>query len=236
MGVAAELGEGGDEVVDLILGEGEAEVLVGGDQRGASAREHRHGGHRPGRLVSEERGALVKRAEHRLRHPVVELGTEEGEGGGWHHVQRRLQGGIVPLQPVGDHALDAFYPGQAAEVGDISGLGGPRGNGAGPRGDHLQEPRRRARGAPGAVGEQFLQDRLFGGCQVGIRLDQVHKGGGEAPHRHPGGNQFLPEFLHSKVGEGGRAAENQHGRKRDVSQHQGRVKGTDAHPGGLFGC
>jgi hypothetical protein len=36
--VATELGEGGDEVVDLVLGEGEAERGVGGDEGGAAVR------------------------------------------------------------------------------------------------------------------------------------------------------------------------------------------------------
>jgi hypothetical protein len=42
--IAAEPGEGGDQVVDLILGKGEAQRRIGGDQGGAALGEHRYGG------------------------------------------------------------------------------------------------------------------------------------------------------------------------------------------------
>ena len=71
--VAFEVGEGFDEVIDFVVGEGEAEGLIGGDERGAAFGEHGHAGHRAGRLVAEERGAGVEVFQDDLGHAIGEL-------------------------------------------------------------------------------------------------------------------------------------------------------------------
>jgi hypothetical protein len=60
----------------------------------------------------------------------------------------------------------------------------------------------------------------------------VDEGGGDRPHREAGGQQVLPELGEAKIGEGGCAAEDQHGRKNDVSQQPRRVKGPERHGAG----
>ena len=73
VGVAAESGEGPDQVVDLVVGEGEAERAVGFDEGGAAPGEHRHAGQRTRGLVAEEGGAGGEVVENDLGHAVVEL-------------------------------------------------------------------------------------------------------------------------------------------------------------------
>ena len=74
--VATEGGEGGDEVIDLVLGEREAEGGVGGDEGGAAFGEHGHARHWAGGGVGEKNREFVQRAEDFLRHPVVDEGGD----------------------------------------------------------------------------------------------------------------------------------------------------------------
>ena len=73
VGVAAEGGEALDEVVDLVVGEGEAERAVGFDEGGAALGEHGHAGQRARGLVAEQDFAGGEVVEHDLGHAVVEL-------------------------------------------------------------------------------------------------------------------------------------------------------------------
>ena len=124
--VAAEGGEGGDEVVDLVVGEGEAEVLVGGDEGAAAGGEHRNGVHRARLLLAEERGAGIEITEDGFRHAVVEFGAEGFELGGVEGGKRKGDGGTIELDGVGDHAFEALDGRQAAEARDVGGFGRPR--------------------------------------------------------------------------------------------------------------
>ena len=72
VGVAAEGGEGLDEVVDLVVGEGEAERAVGFDEGGAAPGEHGHAGQRARGLVAEKDAAGGEVVEHDLGHAVVQ--------------------------------------------------------------------------------------------------------------------------------------------------------------------
>ena len=73
MGIAAEVGESRDEIVDLVVGESEAEGGVGGDEGGAAGGEDGHAVHRPRRFVAEECGAGFEVTEDDLRHAVAQL-------------------------------------------------------------------------------------------------------------------------------------------------------------------
>ena len=124
--VAAELGEGLKEVVDFVGRQGEAEVGVGGDQRGATGGQHGHRAQRARRLVLEERGAGLEVAEDGLRHPVVEEGAQDLELAGIKRREGETGARRIDIQRVGDDALDALDVGQPAEVGDVGGLRRPR--------------------------------------------------------------------------------------------------------------
>ena len=77
VGIAAEGLEVFDQVVDLVIGEGEAEGAVCLDQRGSALRENGHAGHgaRSGVMKKSIAGGDV--AENDLRHAVVEAGCEQ---------------------------------------------------------------------------------------------------------------------------------------------------------------
>ena len=137
--VAAEGREGLDEVVDFVLGEGEAEASVGGDQRGAAGGEHRHAGHRARRLVAEE-GVAGRRGRRRRPGSSGHGAWREDAGcGGIERREREVRVRIADVDRVGDDALDALHGGEAADVGDVGGLGGPGGDRAGTGGDDLDE-------------------------------------------------------------------------------------------------
>ena len=76
VGVAAERGEVFNEVVDLVVGEGEAKRAVGFDEGGAAPGEHGHAGQRARGLVAEEGFASGEVAEDDLGHAVVQPSGE----------------------------------------------------------------------------------------------------------------------------------------------------------------
>jgi hypothetical protein len=200
--VAPELREGGEEVVDLVLGEREAEVPVGCDEGGAAVCQQGHRVQRAGRLVLEEKGAGFEVAEHRLRHPVVELRLQQGQLRGTQRGEREGRGRDADIHGVGDDALDAFDGVEAAGVGDVGGLGGPGGDGARPRGDDLHDTIDPGGGAVRAVGEQLVEEAALGGGQFPGGVDHVDKLGGEGHRRDAARSEILQELREAEGGEG----------------------------------
>ena len=189
--------------------------------------EDRDGGQRGGGGVAEERGAGVERFEDDLGHAVVEFGPQGGELGGGQHHQGLGEGGVVDVEGELDHALDAAHGGEAAEVGDVGGLGRPRGDGARAGGDDLDEAGDGGQGAAGAVGEEFFQHGLAFGGQgggVGGEFDQMGEPGGEGPDREAGGGEVGAKFFQAERREGGGAAEDQHGRENGGCFGSGRAR------------
>ncbi len=78
-GVAADGGEVFYKVVDLVVGQGEAEGGVGGDESGAALGEDGDGSERLGGGAGEEGGAGVEGVEDDLGHAVGEAGPQAGE-------------------------------------------------------------------------------------------------------------------------------------------------------------
>ena len=215
VGVAFEAGEGVDEVVDFVVGEGEAEGRVGLDEGGAALGEDGDAGHRARLLVAEEGVAGVEVGEDDLRHAVVELGAEDGVFVG-------VEDGGAEIDSVGDDAFDALDINEAADVGDVGGFGGPRGNGAGAGGDNLREAGDGDGAAPRTVGEEFFEDLAMGGGEVVGQLRDVDELGGNGARGQTGGDEVVEQFVKTETGEGGGAAEDQHGQKNGFHLNRAR--------------
>ncbi|MNP19321.1 hypothetical protein D3C76_1118430 [compost metagenome] len=165
--VAFEPLEGSDQVVDLVFGQGQAQVDVGLGQGIATAGKDVHRGHRLGLGVAEQVSGLLQLAEHTLGHAVVQFGGDQGgvsvaQGAG--HV-------------VGDAALQALDRLQAAVVGDVAGLAGPWRNGAQARHDQEQAAARLLYRHARAVLEQTAQHLLLVGGQLAVDIGEVGKFG-----------------------------------------------------------
>ena len=96
-------------------------------------------------------------------------------------------------------------------MGDIGRLGGPRGDGAGAGGHDLDETGDGSGGASRAVGQEFPEDRTFRGGQFARDLDNMHELSTESAGGQAGGDEILKQLLEPEGGQGGGAAEDQHG-------------------------
>ncbi len=114
--VAPETVEAGDQVIDFIFSEGQAQFDVGFFQRRATATQNVHRGQRFGLGVAEQASGLLVIAQHQLRHAVVQA------------VGDCLSLGLTELTFYieGNPALDALDFRQAAIAGDVAGLARPR--------------------------------------------------------------------------------------------------------------
>ncbi len=187
--IAVEVLEVLDQVVDLVVRQRQAPVVVGLFQRGAAAVEHVHHAQRLGLGAAEQDHRIVQGRDHGLGHAIVQ-----------HDLDRfALAGGqqlaVTGLQRVDDAALDAMDAGQAAVVGDVGRLRGPRRNGAG-AGDDDQSfgPLHGVErlDVAGTVIQHGFQLAAFRIVQRGFQVDEVDKLGGE------GGDARL---IAAKIGE-----------------------------------
>jgi len=116
----------------------------------------------------------------------------------------------VDVERVKNNPFDSFHRSQPADVGDVSGFGGPRGNGAGAGSDDLGESGDYRGGPARTVSEKLLQDGAvpFGKLRAGVRgqftsgLDQVDEFSAEGADREAGGREILQELLEAESGEG----------------------------------
>ena len=81
-------------------------------------------------------------------------------------------------------------------------------------------------GAARTVGQEFFQDDAFSCVQLSRQFDDVDKLGIDGAGGEAGSGEVLEEFLEAKLGEGRRAAEDQHGRGRDAHQPKPCGQGT----------
>ncbi len=198
--VAPQFAEALQQVVDLVLGQGQAQLDVGLLQRGATAAKHVDGGERAGLRMAEQLGGAFQAVQHQLGHAVMQAGGD-------------LLGvalGQFALHIVGNAALQPVDLRQAAVAGDVGGLARPRRDGAEAR-HHQEQPsagllHRHAR----AVFQQPRQHLLLvGGERAGdvgeMRELSVQPGNG----RYVLG-QLLKQFAVAESGKGGSAAQDQH--------------------------
>ena len=152
--VATEAGERFDEIIDLIVGQRQAEGAIRLYQRCTALSEEGNRSQRPRRVLSEEDIGAFKVVEHHLRHPVVHF-----RGNGRPLVLRKARAGVDGIY---DCALDSLHFRETADMRDIGRLGGPRRNRSGPWSNHLHQacdPRRRP---AGTVRQNLFQYVLLG--------------------------------------------------------------------------
>ena len=202
--VAAEAGEGGAEVVDLVRREGESARAVGLLERCAPAAEDVHGDQRPRRTLLEQPRRIVEPAEHALHHAVVQFGGHCGA------LTRRDAGRYVDV--IRDAALDPPHSGESGVADDIGGLAGPGGEGAWAWHDQEQFAVFVGCRASGSVLEQPFENGQRLGIEWCLDVDEVHEPGPEAANA--GG--FAAEASEQTVKTEGRK-----GRSSGQCQHAG---------------
>ena len=202
--VAGQAGEGGHQVVDLILGQRQAELRVGLFQRATAAAQHVDAGHRRGLQLGEQLAGLAAVQHGALGHAVVQQGCQ-----GLQAV--RVQGlGLAQQTAFERDAVfgDALHPPdrQAAVVGDVGGLGGPGRDGAETRRHHDG----RAGGAAGSrltILQQCRQPLHFRAGRGVVGYHQVDKTGGKAADPVVDGLQPGEQLLDAERAEGVAALE-----------------------------
>ena len=168
-GVPAQVGKARDQVVDFVLGQGQPQFLVGLNQGLSPAGQDVDfgQGERVGTL-KKLRGVLES-MEDGLGHAVVDQRGDDLQGAG----------SDLALDPVGDPALQAIDGVEAADMGDIRGLGRPGGEGADAGHDEQEGSLGLARlAAPGPVAEQLTQHVLVVGAEGrggGVELDEMRE-------------------------------------------------------------
>ena len=122
-GVAPQVAEGLGQVFDFVVGQRQAQRGVGLDQRLGAARLHGHGAHGLAGQRLEQRLAVEAGVDHGFGHAVM-----QGGGARQHGSVEGLgaQQAALGRDHVAHAALDAAHGVQAAVVGDVGGLAGPR--------------------------------------------------------------------------------------------------------------
>ncbi|MNV55375.1 hypothetical protein D3C71_1476050 [compost metagenome] len=201
-GVAPQVGEGLGQVFDFVFGQGQAQRDVGFGQGIHAARLHADGAHGLAGQRLEQRLAVEAGVHHGFRHAVMQAIRRAGQ----HGVVEGLgaQQAALGRDGVAHAAFDAVHRRQAAVVGDIGGLAGPRGNRAQAR-DHQQRQAlgRGVRRAGRAVVQQLGQVLLLFGRQGGVGADEVLVAGGYVGHRQAGVLQLRQKAITSKGGQDG---------------------------------
>ncbi|AJX21855.1 hypothetical protein BG17_3587 [Burkholderia pseudomallei MSHR491] len=129
--VALELDERVDEVVDLVVGEREAEFGVRALERGSAFGEHVDRRERLGRQLVEQVPRVLARRDDAFRHPVVQRGRDRrARVGGERLLRADAQDARLQRHRELDAALDPAHARQAAVPRDVGRLARPRRDGA----------------------------------------------------------------------------------------------------------
>ena len=169
--IAPQLAVGLDQVVDLVIRQGQAHACIGGGQRRAAVGAQRDHLQRLAGQRTKQRSQLELRGQHALGHPVVQqrgdlLAPALGK-------LARPQQSVPERCHVAGTTLNAGYRGQAAVAGNVGGLARPRRDGPQTRHDekHL------ALGGPVivvAIAQQGGQLVACGLIERAARMHQMH--------------------------------------------------------------
>ena len=200
--VPAQLGEALHQVVDFVLGQGQAQIAVGLLQGGATATQHVHGDQRLGLGMAEQCGGVLEALQYGLRHAVMQQGGDLG------HI------GIAQAarHVVGDAALQTLDLAQAAVAGDVAGLARPGRQGAEARHGEEQTTGGFLHRDTRTVLEQTVQHGLLVAGQLAGHIGEVGKLGIQAGNGRDLAGQLLEQFAVTEGGKGGSAAQDQHRR------------------------
>ena len=199
--IAAQLGEAGDQVIDLVIGQRQTQLTVGLEQCLAATTEHIHAGQLAGLRVHEQRLGHRQLVEHHLGHAVVQLRR--------HRLKLRLIQGLT-FQVISHTALDAHDRLQAAVVRDIGGLGRPGRDGAGARHHQDQLAIGLVLGQRRAVTQHAFEHLLLGGIQIAVEVHEMGELGVHLQLQAGGLVDALGQFLQAKIGKRGCATEREH--------------------------
>ncbi len=202
VGVASQVGEAGHQVVDLVIGQGQAQLDVGLLQRGAAAAQYVHRGKRLGLGVAEQVGGVFEAFEHQLGHAVMQRGGD----------QLRIAFGQFALYVEGDAALQALDLVQTAVMGDIAGLARPGRDGAKTRHHQEQPARRLLHGYARAVLEQPGEHLLLVRAKRAGYFSEMSKLGIQPAYSGDLRGQLCQELAVTEGGKSGSAAQDQHRR------------------------
>ena len=197
-GVAAQRGECVHQVINLISGKGQAKLGVGSYQSIFAARQYVHMVHGRGLQGIEQLLRLGTVQHGAFGHSVVQQGA--------HSLQLlRCQGAFAQQTILQAQAIlhQPLYPlhGQAAVVGNVGSLGGPRAHRAETRAHHNRGPFRRP-GVRVTVGQQCGQLVSQGLVQSRLGRSQMHETGCDTGNFVAHAVQRWQELLDAEMAEG----------------------------------
>ena len=196
-GVAAQLGVALDQVVDLVVGQGQTQPRIGLLQRLLRLRAQRHVHQITGMAGQEQAPRIVQPGQHRLRHRVMQQIHDR-------RVIRRAgigQAADLPGQP----ALDAAHV-ETRAMQDVGGLARPRRDRAQPR-HHPQRGRLRSGILRLQHGQQALALLAFGRR---VHVEHEHMPGGLHAHTPVHGVEPCIESFEAERREGALPVECDH--------------------------
>jgi hypothetical protein len=212
--VAFGAGEGGVQVIDLVVRQGQAEFGVGRLQRVLAAGQHvdRRQGLRSEGV--EQRMRILGAAQHGFGHAVMQQ-RGDGSDGCIGQLSGSAQDAGLEMHGVRDAALDPVHMRHAAVVRDVGGLAGPGRNGAEARHGH-----KGFTGRGRAALEGFAVDQQRGqAVDVNLRqrcagIDEVQIARRDADDVGIDLLQLGQETFGTKGRQGAGARQNQHGERR----------------------
>ncbi len=200
--VASQPAEGLHQIVDLVLGQGQAQLDVGLLQRDATAAEYVHRRERLRFGMTEQVGGFLEPAQHQLRHAVMQRGSDK----------LSIAVGQLALHVVGDTPLQALDLLQAAVMRDVAGLARPGRDGAEARHHQEQPTGRLLHRYAGAILQQTGQYVLLIRAKRAGNLGEMGELGIQPAD---GGNlfgQLCQELAVTEGGKSGSTAQDQHRR------------------------
>ncbi len=202
VGVAPQSFEAGHQVIDFVIGKGQAQLDVGLLQRGAATAQNVDCGERFGLSMAEQIGGVFEAFEYQLGHAVVQRGGD----------QLRIGIAELTLHVEGDAALQALDLAEAAVVGDIAGLARPGRNRAEARHHQEQPAHRLLHGYARAVLEQPGEHLLLVRAKRAGYFSEMSKLGIQPAYSGDLRGQLCQELAVTEGGKSGSAAQDQHRR------------------------
>ena len=200
VGVTPQILETLDQVIDLVLGQGQAQLGIGLLQGGATTTQYVHRIQRLGLGMAEQGTGGFEVVQHQLGHAVVQQSSN----------LLGIAGVQLTADVIGQPPLDALDLVQAAVARDIAGLARPGRDGAEARDGEKQAAAGLLHRHTGAVLQQTGQHLLFVGGQGRADIGKMRKLGVQPGNGRYLAGQLLKQFTVAKSRKGGSAAQDQH--------------------------